>query len=159
MGQDSKAFGIRTTTTTTTTPLDDLQFPPALLFAPSGQLLARVSSICPDLVQTGHKRLYSSQKTMCPDPILCVRRSDVNRERKAHGVHQKVALAPLDILVGVVAARVGRFFDGLDALGIQDGRRRLGILAYPLPLGCVQDLEDEGPQPTQSRSPDRKSVV
>ena len=51
MGQDNEAFGIRTTP-----PFDDLQFPPALLFAPSGQLLSRVGPICPDL-QTGHKRL------------------------------------------------------------------------------------------------------
>ena len=60
--------------------------------------------------------------------------------------------ACLDILVGIVAARVGRFFDGLDALGIDYGRCRLGVLACPLPLSSVQDFEDEGPQPVQSES-------
>ena len=61
-------------------------------------------------------------------------------------------LAPLDVLVGVVAARVSRFFDGLDTLGVHDGSRRSGILAYPLALGCVHDFEDEGPQSLQSES-------
>jgi hypothetical protein len=63
-----------------------------------------------------------------------------------------MSLAPLDVLVGVVATRVGRFFDALDTLGVHDGRRRLGILAYSLPLGCVHDFEDEGPQLLQSES-------
>ena len=27
-----------------------------------------------------------------------------------------------------------------------------GILTYPLPLGCVHDFEDEGPQSLQSES-------
>src|SRR5215212_3091289 len=65
-----------------------------------------------------------------------------------------MSLAPLDVLGGVVATRVGRFFDGLDTLGIHDGRRRLGILAHPLPLSCVQDFEDEGPRPVQTESPE-----
>jgi hypothetical protein len=41
-----------------------------------------------------------------------------------------VALAPFDILVGIIAAWASRFFDGLDTLGVHDGSRRLGILAY-----------------------------
>src|SRR5215216_882382 len=57
-----------------------------------------------------------------------------------------MSLAPLDVLVGIVATRVGRFFDGLDTLGVHDGSRRSGVLACPLPLGCVHDFEDEGPQ-------------
>ncbi len=63
-------------------------------------------------------------------------------------------LTPFDILVGVVATWVGRFFDGLDTLGIDYGRRRLGILARPLPLGRMQGFEDEGPQAAQSESPE-----
>src|SRR5918997_5408487 len=63
-------------------------------------------------------------------------------------------LAPFDVLVGVVATRVGRFFDSLDALGVHDGRCGLGILARPLPLDCTQDFEDEVPQPVQSESPE-----
>ena len=89
-----------------------------------------------------------------PLPYLNVGRGDVNRERKTQGVHQKVALAPFEVLVGVVATRVGRFFDGFDTLGIDYGRRRLGILARPLPLGRMQGFEDEGPQPAQSESPE-----
>ena len=65
-----------------------------------------------------------------------------------------MALTPFDILVGVVTAWVGRFFDALDTLGIDYGRRRLGILARPLPLGRMQGFEDEGPQPAQSESPE-----
>ena len=95
-------------------------------------------------------RLCSGQKTLCAYPILYVGRGDVNRERETQGVHQEVALAPFDIFVSVIAAWVGRFFDGLDALGIHNGRRRLGILAYPLPLRRTQRFEDKEPQSAQS---------
>jgi hypothetical protein len=64
-----------------------------------------------------------------------------------------VPLTPFDSLVGVVATTwVGRFFDGLGTLGIDYGRRQLGILAHPLPLGRTQPFEDEGPQPARSES-------
>ena len=59
-------------------------------------------------------------------------------------------LPALDVLVSVIAARVGRFFDALDTLGVYDGCRRLGILAYSLPLGRTQGFEDKEPQSTQS---------
>ena len=65
-----------------------------------------------------------------------------------------MSLAPLEVLVGVVATRVGRFFDALDTLGVHDGSCRLGILAHPLPLSCVHNFEDEGPRPVQTESPE-----
>ena len=65
-----------------------------------------------------------------------------------------MALAPFEVLVGIVATRVGRFFCGFDTLGIDYGSRRLGILARPVPLGRMQGFEDEGPQPAQSESPE-----
>src|SRR5215216_5981498 len=65
-----------------------------------------------------------------------------------------MSLAPLDVLVGVVATRAGRFFNGLDTLGVHDGSCRLRVLACPLPLGRTQDFEDERPQPVQSESPE-----
>src|SRR5215208_4711057 len=92
-------------------------------------------------------------KDTVPLPYLVRRRGDVNRERKPQGVHQKVALAAFDVLVGIVATWVGRFFCGCDTLGVHDGRCWLGILAHPLPLSCVQLFEDEVPQPVQSESP------
>jgi hypothetical protein len=84
----------------------------------------------PRSFRTGQKHLYSGQQTQCPAPILYVGRSGANRERKAPSVHQEVALAPFDFFVSVIAAWMSRFFDGLDYLGVHDGRRRLGILAY-----------------------------
>src|SRR5919199_1858560 len=98
----------------------------------------------------GQKRLEPGQKTPCSDPILNIGRGDVYREHKPQDVHQKVALSPLDVLVGVVTAWVSRFLDGLDTLGVHDGRRRLGILAYPLPLAHTHGFEDKEPQPTRS---------
>jgi hypothetical protein len=66
-----------------------------------------------------------------------------------------VALAPFEVLVGIVATRVGRrFFCGFDTPGFDYGSRRLGILARPLPLGRMQGFEDEGPQAAQSESPE-----
>src|SRR5215217_2402117 len=59
-------------------------------------------------------------------------------------------LPAFDVLVSVIAARVGRFFDALDSLGVQDSCRRLGMLAYPLPLGRTEGFEDKEPQSTQS---------
>jgi hypothetical protein len=100
----------------------------------------------------GAKASSIRTKTSRPDPILYVGRSHVNAERKTRGVYQKVALTPFDVLVGVVAAWAGRFFDGLGTLRIDYGRRRLGILARPLPLGRMQGFEDEGPQPPRSES-------
>src|SRR3954454_1404123 len=61
-----------------------------------------------------------------------------------------MSLAPLDVLVGVVAARVGRFFDRFDALGVHDGRCWLGILAYSLPLGRAHGSEDKEPRSGQT---------
>ncbi len=65
-----------------------------------------------------------------------------------------MTLAPFDVLVGIVAAWVGRFFDGLDTLGINYGSRRLGIFASPLPLGRMQGFEDERLQIVQPESPE-----
>src|SRR3954452_17510702 len=62
-----------------------------------------------------------------------------------------MSLTPFNVFVGVVAAWVSRFF-GFVALGVHDGRCRLGILARPLPLVCTQDFEDEGSNPAQSES-------
>ena len=70
--------------------------------------------------------------TLPRDPVLYISRSDVNRDRKPQSVHQEVPLTPFDGLVGIVAAWVGRFLDGLDALAIYDGRRGIGGSAHPL---------------------------
>ena len=86
--------------------------------------------------------------------VLYVGRGNVNRERKPQGVHQEVALSPLDVLVAIVTAWVSRVFDGFDALGINDSRPRLGIPGCSLPLGRSQGFEDEGPQSVQSVSPE-----
>src|SRR5215211_4139810 len=61
-----------------------------------------------------------------------------------------MSLAPFDVLVSIIAARVRRFFDGLDTLGVHNGRCWLGILAYSLPLGRTHGFEDKGPQSGQS---------
>src|SRR5215207_1174723 len=65
---------------------------------------------------SGGQTALARPSTPCPDPVLYVGRGDVHRERKTQGVHQKVALTPFDVLVGVVAIRSGPFLGGLDAL-------------------------------------------
>jgi hypothetical protein len=63
-------------------------------------------------------------------------------EGHAQGVHQEMALSALDVFVGIVALSMSlgavsahRLLSGLDALGVRNRRRRVGVFAVALPLG------------------------
>ena len=116
-------------------------------------------TVRPDLLQAWHQRLQPGQQAARSDPVLHIRRGDVDRERQAQSVYQEMALSVLDVLVGVVAALVSlvslparRFLCGLDALRIHDGRGRVGVFVGSLPLGRTQGFEDQKPQPAQAQS-------
>jgi hypothetical protein len=47
-----------------------------------------------------------------------------------------------DVFVGIVAAWVGRLFEGFDILRAQDAYPTVAVLTHPLSLGCMQNFED-----------------
>ena len=52
----------------------------------------------------------------------------------------------------VVAVRLGASLGGIYALGIHDDRRRVGVLADPLPFGRPEDPEDALPKAAQTET-------
>ncbi len=62
-------------------------------------------------------------------------------------------LAPFHTLVGVKARNASRLLDGLDRLGIHDGRTRMKITALALAFSHPQRGEEAMPIPTQVPTP------
>ena len=82
---------------------NDLQNPPSQLSCPFDQP-ARVPAIGPDQLQPGEAALEQRQHQLGPVAVLNVGRVHHHSQDQAEGVYNDVALAPVDLLAGVVAA-------------------------------------------------------
>ena len=114
-----------------------------LLGQPGAQLGALVAAVSPDDPQAREAMPQPGQDPPRPVPVLEVGGVHDHGQEQAQGVDHEVALAPLDLLAGVVAPRP-RHLRGLDRLAVEDGRAgaglppaRGGAPGVAGPRGCV----------------------
>ncbi|GAC1355525.1 MAG: hypothetical protein NVSMB42_13940 [Herpetosiphon sp.] len=73
--------------------------------------------------------------------IVQIGRCDVNRQQKASCINENVALAPLDMLVGVKPADAVRLLERFHALCIDDRCTWVRVPAHTLTFGSPKDSE------------------
>jgi hypothetical protein len=87
--------------------LDHFQIPATLGKTKLRQLLSSVGGICPDLFEAWQQWGESGKQAPGAFTIVQIGRSDVDRQQEAKRINENVALASLDMLVGVKPADAG----------------------------------------------------
>jgi hypothetical protein len=80
------------------------------------------------------------------------RRGERDGNRQAQGIDQQMALTPLHLLVGVVAADAGRFLDSLRTLAVHDRRAWVRVAADAFALGTMQGAVEQVPRASQAKA-------
>ena len=113
-------------------------------FDPGDQGTA-IAAICPDDLQSAKEQVEARKEGDGPVPVLHGGGSHADTQNQAKGIDQEVSLAPADLLAGIVANRRAALLGSLDALTVEDGRRRRGLASF-----------GEGLRPSATRTLSRK---
>jgi hypothetical protein len=96
------AFGLLTPPARTRRALDYLELPVAGRHTPVGQVVSLVGLVSPDDLEAGHEVFQSCHETRCAGRIVYIGRRDVRGKGQAQRIHQHMAFAAYDALVGVI---------------------------------------------------------
>ena len=98
-----------------------------------GDLLAGISAVGEDPLDEGEEAARGAQQRSAAIAILDARRMRFEHEATPVRIDQRMALAPVDLLAGIVAARAASL-GRLDALAVDDRGRRTGVAPDPLAI-------------------------
>ena len=126
--------------------LDDFHVPATVAGERRLQLGAGVAAIGEDVAQPGQQATDRDQQRRGAVAVLDVGGVDLRRHQMALGVGQDVALAPLDLLAGVEAARAGDV-GAARRLAVDHPGARAGLPALGLARRHHQVEVDRPPQP------------
>jgi hypothetical protein len=115
-----------------------------------------IPAIGPNVLDERKQGARDLQQRPAGIAILDVGRVRFDKYRPSVGIDQRMALAALDLLSGIIAARPAGF-GGLDALAVDDGGGGGGVTADPLAVG-----DDDGVLDAFERTaipPSRKSAI
>ena len=145
-------FGHDAEPTGTWRALDYFEIPLAGGLAPSSQLLAPIRRIGPDFDQARDKVLQSSEQTARSSCVMHIGFGHIDGKRNVQSIDEDMPLAPLDSFVRIKAADPSGLFHRFDALGIQNGRTRMGIPALSFAFGSVQGAQQECPDALETQT-------
>lgn len=113
-------------------------------FDPLGEGLTGVTAIHPQDAQLGEPAQNPPQKHLGAVAFGGVGRSDGHTQHQSQSIHQQMALAAFNPLVGVIA-HAPAVPIGLDALTVQDGGRWPAAFAVCSPHENAQGIINHGP--------------
>ena len=110
------------------------------------QLVTGVSAIREDMAQPRKQVADRGQQVRRSIPILSVGGMDLCRHQMSRRVGKDVALAAVDLLAGIIAARTPAL-RGLDRLAVDHASRRTGLASGPFARLLQQQKIDRFPHP------------
>ena len=120
--------------------------------------LATIGPIDPDEAQLFARPIQALEEK--PRPVTFLHRGGGHHDyqKQSQGVHQQMALTPLDLLARIIATNTPNL-GSLDALAIQASCRRMFVPSLSLPYPSAQRVVDTLPLPALTPLPIKRPFI